>query len=680
MSEHTGQDLEQLANLFFGHARSIEDTRQKKFCAEYKVSDTRLLKALPAGRWGALQDQWARARIRPTLEETYDSAVIRNQFSLPLILKRLQGTGITRGIFLRIAGDEWRKRRAQLPTVKDKVLLSLSELVASQIPAEELTFGGIFKKAGVPFQYKRWLHIAVLEARRKLLGQKSREELAKPPDGVRGLTLQGGWVNLDADVWDLRSGGGSCIKRDLLRSDIAEIAWTQLKNDLIESHMACITVWHHYIGYRRAGELLGGEIPDVREATLEGVQRAWLKYKGTPQNYKAAGAALRRIFTHLYSRSIEVPSIDRREMLFILGWLYSSTSVRPDASDGDFLSEKEMDALIIACLTDIKAGLQFTEAGVHLLNLSTRRQAKDNAAVVVNWSTALMLLLMLFTGLRRESVVKLKVSDLAELHPNLYVVIWSHGKKREENIAILPKTVALLIYQYIERTAELREALCTDRVFLNRDSYGYWSADQKVHYLKDRLSDLTKRYAIERDGEPLALHSIIIRRTYVTRELYMGRSIWALRLQLGHSSILTTRRYGKLDLYEHPGQVGAALDEYGRKTLPLWHRPVLLANIDPTERFHLLGLKKERDQDVGMCRHDSCIKISMQSPPPCSLCEHLVTGPEYSSAWEKEQEWRESDIARLQSTPGAEELLVQKRCQYELFKENLVLVKGDERR
>jgi len=159
----------------------------------------------------------------------------------------------------------------------------------------------------------------------------------------------------------------------------------------------------------------------------------------------------------------------------------------------------------------------------------------------------------------------------------------------------------------------------------------------------------------------------------------MGRSIWALRLQLGHSSITTTRRYGKFDLYEHPAEVGAALDEYGRKSLTLWHRPLLLAELDPAESDRLLGLKTERDQDVGLCRHVGCIKISAGSPPPCSLCEHLVTGPEFLKAWDDEQRGREAEIEKLRSTPDAGQLLAQHSSQYEVFKMNRAFVMREER-
>ena len=157
----------------------------------------------------------------------------------------------------------------------------------------------------------------------------------------------------------------------------------------------------------------------------------------------------------------------------------------------------------------------------------------------------------------------------------------------------------------------------------------------------------------------------------------MGRNIWALRLQLGHSSVRTTRGYAKFDLYEHPGEVGSALDEYGRSSLTLWHHPLLLEELEQAERTRLLGLREERHQDVGLCRFDGCVKAEHGNPPPCSLCEHLVTGPSFIKEWDLEQKRRELEIERLRSTHGAPHLLAQKKSQHEMFKINLAFVKGE---
>src|SRR5438874_3043606 len=85
------------------------------------------------------------------------------------------------------------------------------------------------------------------------------------------------------------------------------------------------------------------------------------------------------------------------------------------------------------------------------------------------------------------------------------------------------------------------------------------------------------------------LYTVVnIRRTFTTRALYEGQSLEALRSQLGHTTIMSTLLYSKLDLFEHPGQVRAPLDLYGRHALTLWKTPLLLDELPPEERVRLL--------------------------------------------------------------------------------------------
>lgn len=678
MSNENVEELKSLARLFFGRACSIQDISVNKFRAAHQVSKSEVRRAFPGKKWGELQDEWALPKIRSAFEEAFRSAAARERFTIETIVNRLRGTGIHRRRFMRLFGNEWHTRRMQLPTTREKVLTAINDLVARRIPTRELTNELIFKTAGVWVPEGQWLRNAVISARRELLKLKTVND-TQPPEGTRVLALPEGWVNLDADTWDLRPGAGARLKRARLREDIRDIAWPMLEEALLEEHLACKTVSQHFMGYRCAGELLGSEVPDVREATLARVQVAWLKYEGRPIKLMIIHAALKRIFTHLCLPEMEEFGINVKEMLHISAWLYTSAMVRPASPNQDFLSDAEMNAVLTGCLADIKAGLDFTESEPDLLSLSTRPSNGDSAAPVVRWTASLMLLLMLFVGLRPQSVINLRIGDWSELRPGLFALIWFHGKKREEKIAILATSVALLINQYVERTMKVREALGTENVFLTSTLNSYWSANPGSHYLRDCLfSAFVKRHDLKRGGTWLKITGQMLRRTYVTRELYMGRSIWALRLQLGHSSLRTTRRYGKFDLLEHPSIVGAALDEYGRKSLSLWHHPLFLADLEPSERERLLGVKEERHQDVGLCRFDCCMKIMSGNPPPCSMCEHLVTGPEFLGAWEAEQRGREDEIERLQSTLDADHLLAQKRSQYEIFRVNLAYVKGEE--
>ena len=130
MIEPTVEKLEQLAAVFFSHARSAQDTSRKKFCAAYKVSSREARRVFPRSKWRELQDQWVLARVTPALEEAYNCAVVRSHFSLPDILRRTQGSGIGHLQFMRIAGDEWRQRRRKLPTEREKVLKAIKDLVS----------------------------------------------------------------------------------------------------------------------------------------------------------------------------------------------------------------------------------------------------------------------------------------------------------------------------------------------------------------------------------------------------------------------------------------------------------------------------------------------------------------------------------------------------------------------
>lgn len=680
MSKNPIEELENLARLFVDRAQSLEDTTQHKFRAEFKISGWKVNHVFPKGKWPQLQDDWALRRAIRAMDEVYNSAAARERFSIKEIVKRLRGTGIGKAKVMYLVGDEWRRRRMKLPTAREKVLTVIKDLVAERISTNELTIKLIFSKAGVSPKHGPWFYDALLSARQELLDRQSNNGGSRPPDGTRTLALPGGWIDVDADVWDLRSACRVCLKRNTLRGDIADIAWPLMGDALLDENLSFSTIGGHFRGYRLAAELLAGEVPNVRNATLEHVQKAWLKYDSNPSNRELARAALKRIFTHLCNPEMAASGVDVKEMLFISGWLYTSVIIPSGSPDQDFLSDEEMNAVIAGCLSDIKAGLDFTESEPDLLGLFTRPRAGVNAALVVRWAASLMILVMLFVGLRAQSVVNLKVGDWEEIRAGLFALIWSHGKKREEKVAILATSVALLLDQYVERTATIRQALGTEKVFLYSNKSSYWSATLAAGYLTGCiLSAFVKRHGLRRGGIPLKLNSQIMRRTYVTRELYMGRSIWALQLQLGHESVQTTRQYGKFDLYEHPAEVGSALDEYGRRSLALWRHPLLLEDLDPAERDRLLGVEEERHQDVGLCRFDCCQKILRAAPPPCSLCEHLVTGPEFLGAWDVEQKGRECEIEKLRSTPDAGHLLAQKESQYEMFRGNLTYVKGERR-
>lgn len=55
---------------------------------------------------------------------------------------------------------------------------------------------------------------------------------------------------------------------------MADVAWPILREELRAAELSLGTVAGHYRGHLYACDLLGDEVPDIRAATLESVQRA----------------------------------------------------------------------------------------------------------------------------------------------------------------------------------------------------------------------------------------------------------------------------------------------------------------------------------------------------------------------------------------------------------------------
>jgi hypothetical protein len=287
-----------------------------------------------------------------------------------------------------------------------------------------------------------------------------------------------------------------------------------------------------------------------------------------------------------------------------------------------------------------------------------------------------MIFIGAFTGLRRQSVMWLATDDLLEVRAGLFALAWRHAKTNGERACVLPAPLARHLRFYIRRTQRLREELGTGRVFLKGSRNGDWATYDYFSPLSKLYEDFTRRHRIERGGVPVRINNTVLRRTYTTRELYEGRSIWALRAQLGHAGPYTTQLYAKLDRYEHPARVREALDDYGRKALALWNSPLILDDLEEGERAELLGAAGARHQGIGLCRHDRCVKLLNGGPVPCSTCEHLVTGPEFLSEWEGERLRREREIAQLEKESASRHILAQKSAEFKQFMANLAYVRG----
>lgn len=671
MNNSDAEQVIKAARDFFRQAIRYQDTTFESFLSSTGVKEEVILGVLSRGQWLNMRDDWLRNRARQLMDELYPKVVTRRKFSRNRLRKLL---GIHRSTFDRVVGGEWYECAMRLPTGRDIVLAKVDEMVALNVPLEELTVQKVCRAAGIMAKFGPWLGDRLRLARREL-AERQKNQIVEPPVGINARIFPGGWIDLDGNEWDLKVGRAP-LRRDCLRSDVAKVVWPLLREELSAENLSLQTVSNHYRNFRCVCDLLGADVPDVNTARIDAVQKAWCSYVGTRPQKDGIRSALIQLFTALLAMADCGPSVNRDEMLKIIVWLRTKVKLPPQTVDRDFLSESELDHLIYCCLLDIKGGIEFSEVNPDLLNMTTRRDVLVSAAPVVNWSVALMTLLMAFTGLRHSSVTGLKVNDWMELNEELSSIVWRHMKKCEENIVFTPILLIRLLECYVRRTDKVRRALGTRRVFLTGNNIGDWITCPDRSALNQYLQGFTQRHQIMRDGYPIALSSVILRRTYATHQLYKGRSLWFIRAQFGHASISHTKDYVQFDRYEHPAQVGRALDEYGKRVLNLWHTPVDLENLHPDQRVRVFNTKEDRHTDMSLPLDDDDVS-NVNTVLPCTTCDSLVTGGEFLEAWDKELIEREERLRKLEAEPELKNIYDREMNEFRNFMRNYQLVKGD---
>lgn len=663
--------IKEAADDFLRNAPSFKATRFERFVEHVRLSKKDVLEAFARDVWETMQDDWLLARAKAVMDEIHPTATTRHDFTVNRIRKRI---GVSYGKFYQVVGPEWEERAKELPTSEDIVLAKLDEMVAANVALEELTVQKLYKAAGVSPGYGPWLGDKLRAARRELT-RRQCEGAEAPPPGVDARVFPLGWIDLNGTEWDLKPIN-RFLKRDRLRHDVADVAWPILREELRAAELSLATVANHYRGHLNSCDLLGDEVPDIRAATLESVQRAWCAYNGSRPQQEGAWASLIQLFSVIFGVAEKAPDDTRREVRDIVIWLRTKVKIPAEAVNRDYLSESELDYLIFCCLLDIKAGIEFCEGDPDLLSKSTKQDHPNSAAAVINWTVALMTLLMAFTGLRPGSVTALRVNDWMDLNAKFSSIVWRHSKKLEENIVFTPVLLIRLLESYVRQTSRVREALGTKRIFLVGNNVGDWYACPSAAVLTRYLHAFAERHRLLRDGQLIALNSTMLRRTYATHQLYKGRSLWFIRAQLGHADIAQTKDYAQFDRYEHPAYVGAALDGYGRRVLDLWHRPVKLEALSYEERARVLASTGETSKDDIVGRGD------LRGPTerhlqPCATCADLVTGGEFISAWEKELNQREERLRQLNSDPESADLLEAEGREFDQFMKNYELVKKD---
>jgi integrase len=661
-------DIQKAAEAFLLQAVHLGDTGRDKFAASIGLGRQAIRRVFPERRWVILQESWLIARLRQAMDEVYRSARIRDDFSIQKIRERV---GLDYSTFHRVAGDEWRERAATLPTGREKILAALDEMVAANTSVEQLTVRAIIKKAGVEPGYGTWLSEPLRAARLNLAKQQG---VLAPESPIK--LYPGGYTDLDSNEWRLEPGQGY-LRRDKIRPDVAGIAWPRLCEELRASDVAPGTVRRHYREFINAGELLGSEVPDIRAVKLEAVQRAWLAYEGSRSKRAGARHALIQLLLSLTEEAKRTSPSYAKELLGIAYWLRVTVKVPADRNDKDFLMKEELNSLIFCCLTDIKDGIDFTSGNPDLLRMSTRPDFPNGASAVTRWTTALMVLVMALTGLRLRSVLRLKVNDWMQLRSELTVIAWEHSKKREEGIVITPALIIRLLELYVSRTARVREALGTNRVFLTGDVKGDWTIFTRRDSLSKRLSNFVKSHNLTRGGVPIALTTTMLRRTYATHELYKGRSPTFIMAQLGHKYAVTTSKYMQFDRFEHPAQVRTPLDDYGTRVLNLWNTPIVLEGPDSAELVAMFRGDYAADGGGPSTNQAQGTPSRLPDTLPCSTCEKLVSGSDFSDEWESERARREQEIQLLKGDPESPPLPSHLRDGHVVFMTNYARIKGE---
>jgi hypothetical protein len=191
----------------------------------------------------------------------------------------------------------------------------------------------------------------------------------------------------------------------------------------------------------------------------------------------------------------------------------------------------------------------------------------------------------------------------------------------------------------------------TRRLFLRIDlEQGTW-VTVDADWIWQGLRLLGDRAVLALPDGTVGLTTRLLRRTVATRQVQAGAHIEAIAAQLGHSTTLTTMQYVRYDRMTHATDVREALDAGAKLALLPWDQgPRLLADLPADERARFLGARPEHDVGVGLCDEATCVMVKRGSSiPPCFLCSHLLTGPEFLLELD---ELRQATRAEAQSLPA----------------------------
>jgi len=322
--------------------------------------------------------------------------------------------------------------------------------------------------------------------------------------------FEGGVVDLATDAWDFLRYPKvhRVVRKANLRPDLADVAWVVLRQTL-RLGREISTMKSLWWGFVRAASVLDGFVDDLHQAELPAVQAAW--YTAVRRDSRAklaiARSALCRWLDEVLSKPLQ--TADAQRLARVLGWL-RETPLPRHGDVGTALSTDAFANLLRICADAIATG-RGREWPVDASQLSRSAHWAFN-----RWSVALMALVSGTTGLRRQSLELMEVDDWGELQPGHFWLCWKHDKKREEHDAVLERGVALLLDEYKQRTAALRAAMGTRRLFLRIDLEQETWVIADADWIWQGLRLLGDRAVLALPDGTVGLTTRLLRRTVAT--------------------------------------------------------------------------------------------------------------------------------------------------------------------
>jgi integrase len=457
----------------------------------------------------------------------------------------------------------------------------------------------------------------------------------------RALLPKGPKPVLDPSIGIVAPDGGAPLLRSRLRADIASVIWDAYQTECGRPGRPASAARSRFNCFLAAGRLLGTAVPDVRRTTLRDLQSAWLTHDLTTSTLQSARQGLQEVLDLLVGAAIEGADLNGGHVAAAAEWL-AGLGIPERRSSEAALTAAESDALVAACGAVIQeASEEAARSGID------GSRGPLWAPAVSDWGLALLILVARFTGLRSQSLTMMRSEDLLEVGPSTYGLVWRHDKKLEEHLAFVPASVGVLMQSYASALTPIRDELAIDQLFVGPGPGGMW-APISAPGLAHRIQGFVRRRVPALADTSIDLSPAILRRTFATRALAEGRSIFAIAAQLGHKTIVTTLGYVRYDRREHPGQVASALDRFGRIVLDRWKSPVLLEDLDADEASALAADAPSHDCVVGLCRCEECVFVaSGETPPPCQSCQFLATSPAFFPAWELDLARRKARVEAL---------------------------------